>query len=114
MPQRHKEARPKRALTSRKQENTQQDLQADHRAGGHKANSWDFHQTVENECQDIMKQSAPTQTKEETTSSLRARDVGGLVILGIFARSTRKRTKMMMVHLDRLLPYQGTARDEQP
>jgi hypothetical protein len=43
MQQWHKEPRPKRAITSGKQENTQQNLQADHRAGDRKANGLDFH-----------------------------------------------------------------------
>jgi hypothetical protein len=35
--QQHKELRPKRVIMSGKQENTERDLQADHRAGDHKA-----------------------------------------------------------------------------
>jgi hypothetical protein len=43
MQQQHKELRPKRVVTSEKQENTQQDLKADWRAGDSKANSEDIH-----------------------------------------------------------------------
>jgi transcription antitermination factor NusA-like protein len=53
----NKEPRLKRAIMSWKQKNTQQD-QKDGRAGDHKANSRDLHQTVENECQDIVEGSA--------------------------------------------------------
>jgi hypothetical protein len=42
MQQWQKELKPKREITSGKQENTQQDLQANRRAGGLKANSRDF------------------------------------------------------------------------
>jgi hypothetical protein len=31
-----------------------QDLQVNCSTGVHKANSWDFHQAMENECQDIV------------------------------------------------------------
>jgi hypothetical protein len=43
MQQRHKEPRPEKAITSGKQENTEQDLQADHRAGDRNANGQDYH-----------------------------------------------------------------------
>jgi hypothetical protein len=59
-----------------------------------------------------MEEPATAQAKEETTSSLRATDVGASTTLGTFARTNRK--KMMMVHLDRLAPYQGRARDKWP
>jgi hypothetical protein len=42
MEQQHRELRHKRAITSGEQENTQQDLQADHRAGDYKADGQDF------------------------------------------------------------------------
>jgi hypothetical protein len=60
MQQRHKEPRPKRVITSGTQENSQQDLQA---------NSWDFHYTAENECQDIVEGSAPSEMKLDWTQS---------------------------------------------
>jgi hypothetical protein len=57
------------------QEGNQQDRQEDFWTGGCKANSRVFHQSVENECQDIAEDSAPTQT-ERTFSGLRASTVG--------------------------------------
>jgi hypothetical protein len=45
-----------------------------------------------------MEESATTQTDEEATSSLRARDVEASSTLGTFARADWK--KMMVVHLD--------------
>jgi hypothetical protein len=59
-----------------------------------------------------MKDPATAQTKEETISSLRAKDVGASTTRGTFARTDRR--KMMLVHLDQLAPYQGAARDDQP
>jgi hypothetical protein len=41
--QRHKEPRPKRAITSGKREKTQQDVQSECRTGDRKENSLDFH-----------------------------------------------------------------------
>jgi hypothetical protein len=55
---------------------------------------------------------AIAQTKEETTSSLKAIDVGVSTTFGTFARTDRR--KMVVVHLDRLVSYQGAARDEIP
>jgi uncharacterized cupin superfamily protein len=99
MQQRQKELRHERAIMSGKQENTQQDLQEDRRAGGCKANSRDFHYTAENECQDILEGSAPSETKEESAHRVRAGDVGATTTLGSFACTEQKRM-MMVVHLD--------------
>jgi hypothetical protein len=60
MQQWHMELKSKRAITSGKQENTEQDLQANHSAGGLKANNRAFQWTAENECQVIMEGSAPS------------------------------------------------------
>jgi hypothetical protein len=78
MQQCHKDLRTKRVITSGKQENNQTSCRsADLRAGCLKANSWDFHYTSENVCQDIVEGSAPSETKEETTSDrLRVMDEG--------------------------------------
>jgi hypothetical protein len=59
-----------------------------------------------------MAEPATAQTKEEITCSLRATDVGASTTLGTFAPTDWR--KMMVVHLDRLPPYQGAAPDEQP
>jgi hypothetical protein len=67
MQQLHKEPRPKRAITCGKQENTQQDLQADRRAGDHEVNSWVFCQDLKNECQNIVQDQATAQTKKDCT-----------------------------------------------
>jgi hypothetical protein len=72
-----------------------------------------FHQTAENECYAIVEKPATTQVKEETTSSLRAMDVGASTTLGTSAHINWKK-KTVVVHLDWLAPYQGTAQDEQP
>jgi hypothetical protein len=83
-------------------------LQKGRRAEDRKAN---FHQNSKNECQDIVEGSAPTETKEEATNSLRTMCVGALTTLGSFACTERKRI-IMLIHLDRLAPYEGTAQHE--
>jgi hypothetical protein len=59
---------------------------------------------------DIVEGSAPSKTKEKTAHRVGAGDVGALTTLRTFARTDRK--KMMVINLDRLAPYVGTARDE--
>jgi hypothetical protein len=82
--------RPKNAIISRKQENTQQDLPEDRRAEDREVNSLNFHYTAESECQDIVEGSAPSETKEEVTNCrLRAMDVEALTTLGTFALTDR-------------------------
>jgi hypothetical protein len=49
-----------------------------------------FCQNSKNECHDIMEELASTQMEEETTSSLRTRDVGALATLRSFARTIKK------------------------
>jgi hypothetical protein len=59
-----------------------------------------------------VEESGPSETKEETTNNrLRTTDVGAQTILGTFGRTNQN--KMMVVHLDRLAPYQGAAWDVQ-
>jgi hypothetical protein len=81
---------------------------------------------MENECQDIVEGSAPSETKEETAHRVGAGDIRAPVTLGSFARTDQKKDfhslhpvvchdmerRMMVVHLDRLAPYQGAAWDE--
>jgi hypothetical protein len=62
-----------------------------HSAGGHQVSSRNFHQDFKNECQDIVKELATTQVKEETIHSWNVRDVGAVATLGSFAHSDRKR-----------------------
>jgi hypothetical protein len=50
MQQRHKEPRSRRAIISRKQDNTEQGLQEDCRAGGRVEISRNFHYTAKHEC----------------------------------------------------------------
>jgi hypothetical protein len=76
--------------------------QTNHQTGGHEANSPVYHQAVENECKDIMKEMATIQMKEETISSLKAIDVGALTTLQTFTRTSRR---MMVVHLDQFTSY---------
>jgi hypothetical protein len=56
----------KTAVTSGKRENCRQDPQVDARIESLKAGSQVFHQALENECQGIVEELPPTQTKEET------------------------------------------------
>jgi hypothetical protein len=76
-------------------------------------NGWIFRQDSENECQDIMEGSAPSETEEITNSRLTAMDVGALTILGTFAPTDQK-SWTTVINLDRLVPYEGTTRDERP
>jgi hypothetical protein len=66
---------------------------------------------VENECQDIVEGSAPSETKEEMAHRVRAGDLGALITLGSFACTEHKR-RMMVEHLDQLASYEGAAWDE--
>jgi hypothetical protein len=61
---------------------------------------------------DIVEELATAQAKEETTSSLRAIDVGASTTLGTFVCT--KRRKMTVVHTDQLTPYQEAAQDQWP
>jgi hypothetical protein len=54
---------------------------------------------VENECKDIVEEPTIAQAKEETTSSLRVRDIGASISLRAFACTDQKK---MMVHLEPL------------
>jgi hypothetical protein len=84
------------AATSEEGEDIWHDLQEGRRPGGCKASSRDFHRVAEREWLDIVEDSAPSETEEETLK----------------AQPSEK--MIMVVHLDRLAPYQGTARDEWP
>jgi hypothetical protein len=75
---------------SKKQEGIQQDCQADLRTGGHEASHQDFHWVMGTEWWDIVEGSAPSEKKEGTTSSSRARDVGTSTTL--FAHTYHKGT----------------------
>jgi hypothetical protein len=56
---------------------------------------------------------APSRMKEETTNNgVGAINVGALTILGTFGYTNRR--KRMVINLDLLVPYKGTARDKQP
>jgi hypothetical protein len=56
-----------------------------------------------------MEGSAPSETRGETTISLRAIDVGALTTLGTFGHTNWR--NVMLIDLDQLAPYQGTTRD---
>jgi hypothetical protein len=59
-------------------------------------------------------QSPPKRKKRPLYNSrLNAMDVGALISLEIYALTDRK-SRMMVVHLDRLAPYQAAAPDERP
>jgi uncharacterized cupin superfamily protein len=113
MQQWHKEPSPKGAITSEKHDSTQQDLQEDHRARDCEANSWNFHYTAKHECQDFVEGSAHFEAKEEAAHRVRAGDVGAQATLGSLAPTDRK-SRMMVIHLDWLTPYQGATWDERP
>jgi hypothetical protein len=107
----------KRVTTSDGEEDIRQNLQEDRRTSGCKANSRDYHYAPKYECQDIVEGSAPSDTKEETANNVRAGDVGTPSLLGSFALTylkSRIMMMMMMMYLDRLALYEGTARDERP
>jgi hypothetical protein len=74
----------------------QQDLQEDSRAGDQKANSHVFNWAVESDCLDIVEGLAPSEMKEETS------------------KAQPLEWKMIVVHLDQLASYQGTARNKWP
>jgi hypothetical protein len=76
-----------------------------HRVGGRQANRRIFHRAAESEWLVIMEESAPTQTEEESISSLRVGAVGAPATLGNFACTDRK--KKMAVR-------QFATREEQP
>jgi hypothetical protein len=63
MQQQHMGPRPKRVAMSVKQEDTQQDLQGDCRAGDCKANSQICHWTAENKCLDTVQELASCKKK---------------------------------------------------
>lgn len=84
---------------SRKQKGIQPDRQTDFRTGDHEVSSWYFHQVRESERLYVVEGSAPSEIKEEITSSLRAIDVAASTILGTFAHTDQKR-RMMVLRLD--------------
>jgi hypothetical protein len=63
----------------------------DHSAGGCQASSQFFCEDTGNEYYDIAEEPATTQVKEETTRSLRARDVQAPATLRTFTHTERKR-----------------------
>jgi acetylglutamate kinase len=68
---------------------------------------------MESELLDIVEGLFLSKMKEETTNnSLRAMDIGALIIVGTFACTNQG--KMMVINLDQLAPYEGTTQDEWP
>jgi hypothetical protein len=68
---------------------------------------------LENECEDIMEGSAHSRAKKETTNNrLRTVNIGALTILGSFGHINWR--KMIVINLDQLAPYEGSAQDERP
>jgi hypothetical protein len=55
---------------------------------------------------------ASSKMKEETTHRIGTINERALTTHRTFGRTNRR--KMMMINLDRLAPYQGTAQDKQP
>jgi hypothetical protein len=78
------------AATSEEGEDIRQDLQEDHRVEDGKPICRNFHYTTENEFQDIVEGSVPSETEEETTNNrIWAMDLGALTTLGTFALTDR-------------------------
>jgi hypothetical protein len=75
MRQWHKGMKRKRAATSTKQDDNQQDRQADSWIGGREKSSRVVHQAAENEWLNIVDEPATAQAKEEATNRCRAGDV---------------------------------------
>jgi hypothetical protein len=80
-----------RDLTEQLRLRKEGDLQEDHRAGDRKANSRVFNLAAESDWT-LRRDRPPPKRKKRRTK-----------------HSTRKRTNMMVVHLDQLAPYQGAA-----
>jgi hypothetical protein len=74
--QRHKGPRLEKAARSRNQGDILWGPQTNSWARHHQASGWDFCQDLENECWGTVEEPATIQAKEDTTNSLRARDVG--------------------------------------
>jgi hypothetical protein len=106
------EPRPKGACTSRKRQYIRQNLQEGCHAGDREVKSQTFSHDSENECQDIVEGLASSETKDETAHRVRAGDVGALATLGSFVPTDWK-SIMMVINLDWLAPYEGTAQDKQ-
>jgi hypothetical protein len=107
MQQRRKGPRPKGAITSGKQGKGWRDLQGASRTGDRRVSQ--VSQDSKNECHDITKGSATSETIEETTyNGVRAGDVRALTTLGTSARTDQK-SGVIVIHLDRLAPYERAA-----
>jgi hypothetical protein len=65
-----------------KQENTQEDVQADHRERDLKVNSRVLHWTAEFEFQNTVEEPSLSQTKDETTGTLCVGDIEAPATLG--------------------------------
>jgi hypothetical protein len=96
------------------------ELRKDIQSGDREANSRIFCRVTKDQGLDIVEGSAPSETEEKPTSNVSVReagDVGSPAALDNFAPTARERKRrrtfwMMVVHLDRVEPYQGVARDE--
>jgi hypothetical protein len=97
---------------SRKREDIRQDLQEGSRAGNREVKIQTFSHDLENEYQDIVEGSAPTDMKE-TAHRVRAGDVSAPATLGSFVPTDRK-SRMMVINLDQMAPSVGTAWDKRP
>jgi hypothetical protein len=58
-----------------------------------------------------VEESVPSETKEETVNRVGAINVGAMTTLGTFGCTIWKK---MVINLDRLAPYEGTAQDGRP
>jgi hypothetical protein len=99
MQQMYKEPRSKRATRSSKREDIRQDIQEDSRAGDREANNRTLSHDSENECQDIVEESASSEMKEQAAHIIRVGDIGTPATLGSFVLIDRK-SRMTVTKLD--------------
>jgi hypothetical protein len=104
----NKGQRLKEAAMFEKRQDIQQDLQVDPRARDRKENSRIFRQDSKNECQGSVEGLAPPKQKNKP-HGVRAMDGEALTTIGTFAHMNRR--TMMVINLDRLATYEGTAWD---
>lgn len=79
----------------------------DPKDGSSKAGSWVFNQAVENERESILEEPAPSQTKEETTKSLRASAIGALATFESSAPTDERSCNMPMCYSGRAALRRG-------
>jgi hypothetical protein len=100
-----KESMEEGTAASWKGDDIRLDLQEGSRTGDREANSQIFRHYSRTEGLDIMEGSVPSETKKKTAHIVGAGNVGAPGILDSFGPTDWKYRKMV-IHLDRLVPYQ--------